>query len=251
MNKSLITAMAIVCAAHAYHQSAIAAPDTGASTYKPLASDGSLRNTVSRWANQAGMKVVWTAPDYPLTNKALALPEERTFADGMRGLSSVYAKVSNPFNVSLDEKKRLIVTPLSAEQIAAAAKAKAEAHQVAAPVEKKMADLALADRKITDSSAPVAQARNPAEVAPAAKPAVAPKQWIINSGDSVKETLKAWAKKADWQFVWMVENDYISMAHGEWGGDFQNGVRELFTALPISIGLTPELTGNRLLYVTK
>jgi hypothetical protein len=251
MNKPFITAMAIACAAHAYSQSAIAAPEAGVSTYKPLSTDGSLRNTVSRWANQAGMKVVWTAPDYPLTQKALALPEEKTFADGLRGLSSVYSKVSNPFNVSLDDKKRLIVTPLSAEQIAAAAKAKSEAAQAAPTPEKRPVELALADKKIIDSSTAVAQARSPAEVVPTAKPAAAPKQWVINSGDSVKETLKAWAKKAEWQFVWMVENDYISMAHGEWGGDFQNGVRELFSALPISIGLTPELTGNKLLYVTK
>lgn len=250
MNKTLITAFALMCAANAYGQSDPAAQSAGTQTFKPLVGDGSLRNTVERWATQASVMVIWTAPDYPLTRKALALPEEKTFADGLRGLSSVYAKVSTPFNVSLDDKQRLIVTPLSSEQIAAA-KAKSEAAQPVPAPEKKIVDVSANDKKPLEAKKIVAQANIPAEVVSPPKIATMAKPWVINSGDSVKETLKAWAKKAEWQFVWMVENDYISMAHGEWGGDFQNGVRELFSALPISIGLTPELTGNKLLYVTK
>ena len=82
------------------------------------------------------------------------------------------------------------------------------------------------------------------------------KQFHVERGSFLSETLKKWADDAGWQFVWEVpaEDDFRMEAENNYGNDFKSAVIALFQSMPSNVHLRPDFGTQNippLLYVTR
>lgn len=81
---------------------------------------------------------------------------------------------------------------------------------------------------------------------------VAEPGWRLQSGGTVRRTLKAWATRAGWHLIWMPKFDWTLVSSAQWYGGFPNTVRTFVLALhtqgiPIQVRFW---MGNRTLVIT-
>lgn len=93
---------------------------------------------------------------------------------------------------------------------------------------------------------------------PAAEAATA-QVWAVETGDSLRDKLRTWAKLSGWGLVWDYvdaagNSDFEAGAADTYHGDFRTAVRELFAAMPAKIRIRAEFRSDNnppFLYVTR
>lgn len=72
----------------------------------------------------------------------------------------------------------------------------------------------------------------------------APEQeWVIQSGQTIRNSVQSWADRAGWQLVWSLDEreDFEFLAGNRFTGDFRAAIYGLFNSLPLEVKVRAEL----------
>jgi len=96
------------------------------------------------------------------------------------------------------------------------------------------------------SAAPISIARLGevgAEVVEQALVAAPEEEWVIEAGNTIRNSVQSWADRAGWQLVWSLDEreDFEFLAGNRFTGDFRSAIYGLFNSLPLEVKVRAEL----------
>lgn len=73
---------------------------------------------------------------------------------------------------------------------------------------------------------PIAAPTNPLAI-----PVPIEQVWSLEAGQTIRQNLAAWAKKASWHVIWELSKDWVVPAPAQFRGDFPTAVEQVVTTL--------------------